>query len=109
MSYCHEHGIPHSKFLSWSAEDRSKALAYTLEKATRCTMCGTAQWEWDEDKFAYTAIEDFCKGCYQKQVAQEETANSLPGTSIRLVPTTQQLKDEMFLQAQRRGRMMREE
>ena len=42
MSYCFEHGIPHSKFLKWDAEDRAKTLAFALESSMRCSMCGTA-------------------------------------------------------------------
>ena len=68
MSYCYEHGIPHSKFLKWDPEDRAKTLAFALESALRCSMCGTASWEWEENKFAYTAVDEFCQGCYQKSI-----------------------------------------
>lgn len=57
-------------------------------------MCGTAGWEWEENKFAYTAVDDFCQGCYQKSRHSEGT-RSLPGTNVKLVPTTPFLKAKM--------------
>jgi hypothetical protein len=105
MSYCHEHGIPHSKFLKWDAEDRAKTLAYSLESALRCQMCGTAPWEWDENKFAFTAVDEFCHGCYQKSIYSDTQSSSLPGTNVRLIPTTPQLTAQMALKARKRSRV----
>lgn len=48
-------------------------------------MCGTAQWEWDESPYAYEPQEQFCKGCYLKDITRE-TSNTLPGTTVLLVP-----------------------
>jgi len=106
MSYCFERGIPHSEFLDWDAEDRSKVLAFALEQSERCDQCGTAPWEWEQDKFAYTAVEVLCKGCYQKSVFSDTESKSLPGTNVRLVPTTPQLKAQMRVTANRRAKMM---
>lgn len=86
MSYCYEQGIPHSEFLDWLPEDRAKALAFMMEKAARCDMCGTAEWEWEADRFAYTPVEKQCKGCYLKHMAAEEGAQ-MPGTTIVMMPT----------------------
>ena len=108
MSYCYEQGIPHSEFLEWDPEDRAKVLAFTMEKAVRCQLCGTAGWEWEENRYAYTAVEDFCQGCYQKSVYQDTQTKSLPGTSVKLLPTTPQLRAQMQLTAQKRGRMSRD-
>lgn len=84
MQFCTEVGLPHSKFLEWSVEDRMKTVAFLLEKADRCALCGTAQWEWEENKRAYQPVEHHCPGCYLKHVAGEEQA-MMPGTTIRLV------------------------
>jgi hypothetical protein len=81
IAYCYEHGIPHSEFLEWLNEDRAKALAFMLEKASRCEMCGTADWEWAENQHAYEPVERFCMGCYLKHMANEDN-KSLPGTTI---------------------------
>jgi hypothetical protein len=108
MSYCFDKGIPHSKLLEWDPEDRAKVIAFSLERALRCDMCGTAQWEWDENKFAYTATEEFCQGCYQKTVHQETDSKSLPGTNIRLVPTTPELQARIALTARKRAKMLRD-
>jgi len=105
MAFCNEKGIAHSKFLRWDPEDRAKALAYLLEQNARCTMCGTAEWEWEENKFAYTPVEEFCKGCYQKSVFSDQQGKSLPGTNVKLVPTTPLLRAQMSLKAKKRARM----
>jgi hypothetical protein len=94
MMFCNTHGIPHSKFLEWDQTDQNKAIAYLYEEGTRCGMCGTADWEWEqEDELgivrpvrAYEPTGHFCMGCYLKSVAGEETGNE-PGQSIRLIPT----------------------
>lgn len=89
MTFCDEHNIKHSEFLDWPIDDRSKALAFQLEKASRCALCGTAEWEWEENKRAYYPIEEFCPGCYQKSMLQE-TAGQVPGTTVKLVPAKSQ-------------------
>ena len=102
MSYCHEKGIPHSAFLEWDPEDRAKILAYSMETGGRCSSCGTAPWEWEENKYAYTAIDEFCTGCYQKSVFSDQESRSLPGTNVKLVPTTPLTKAKMQVQAKKR-------
>lgn len=78
--------MPHSSFLAWSDEDRAKALSYVVENGLRCVMCGTAQWEWDENRFAYEALETTCQGCYIKeQVSRDSERN--PGVTVELRPT----------------------
>jgi hypothetical protein len=105
MTYCYEHAIPHSTFLEWDPEDRAKMLAYALESAARCSMCGTAPWEWDQNKFAYTAMEEFCPGCYQKSIFSDTKSSSLPGTNVKLVPTTPQLTAQLAMKARKRARL----
>jgi len=105
MGYCTDKGIPHSEFLEWDPEDRAKTIAYLLEHGQRCSMCGTASWEWEENKFAFTAVEEFCQGCYQKQVFSDQQGSSLPGTNVKLIPTTPQLTARLALKARRRQRM----
>lgn len=96
MSYCAEHGIPHSKFLKWSTEDRSKTLAYVMENSLICQMCGTAEWQWEEDRFAFEPMAKRCHGCHAKDITAEETAN-LPGVSITLVPSDSITQDDRDL------------
>lgn len=60
-------------------------MAWRLEEADRCQLCGTASWEWDENPHAYQPQEVWCKGCYLKDITTE-TKDNLPGTSIRMVP-----------------------
>ena len=87
LQLCNEWGIPHSEFLSWDPEDKAKALAFSLEKSSRCEMCGTAEWEWEENRYAYEPVEHFCMGCYLKHMAGED-GGSMPGTTITLLPST---------------------
>jgi hypothetical protein len=105
MSYCHEQGIPHSEFLEWDPEDRAKVLAFIMESSQRCQMCGTAPWEWEGNKFAFTAVDEFCQGCYQKSVFGDTQGSSLPGTNVKLIPTTPQLTAQMTIKARKRAKM----
>jgi hypothetical protein len=108
MQFCNENGIPHSEFLTWNPEDRAKAMAFVMETALRCNLCGTAPWEWEDNKFAYQATEEFCKGCYQKAVFTDTQSKSLPGTNVKLVPTTPMMKARMAVQAKKRARLRKE-
>lgn len=63
-------------------------VAYALEKATECPMCGTGSWEWEADPQAYEAALGHCPGCASKDLFREtlgEAARS-PGASVNLVP-----------------------
>ncbi len=90
MSWCKQAGISHSDFKSWDAEDQAKALAFLIEENSKCGMCGTAEWEWEPEqggsRRAYEPVEQFCMGCYLKDVASDSN-NKLPGTTISLMPT----------------------
>jgi len=102
MSLCFEYKIPHGVFLSWPAEDRAKSLAYLIERNERCTMCGTAPWEWENNKFAYEPEDHFCRGCYLKHVANEDR-QKLPGTTVELVRMTpSKLAAKQIMEAKRR-------
>lgn len=96
-------GIPHEKFLEWEPESRAKVIAYLLEQADTCQLCGTARWEWEENRYAYDVEEVFCPGCYRKEVSTE--GDKLPGTRIELVPVTRELRDKQYLQHMRRMHM----
>ena len=85
MRFCNTHGIPHSVFLDWDRSDQAKALATLIEEARRCKMCGTSEWEWEEDRFAYEAVENICHGCEMKEsIEQDTTYRSGPGRYISL-------------------------
>ena len=88
MDFCNQAGIPHSQFLSWGGEDRSKALAFMMEKSARCQMCGTAPWEWEEDRQAYTPIEQMCWGCYHREGTRKDSKTETPGVTVVMVPTS---------------------
>jgi hypothetical protein len=100
-------GIPHSKFLEWDSDDRSKLVAYLLEQGERCDMCGTASWEWEENRFAYEPISSFCQGCYQKQVFSDTEHDSLAGTTVTLIPVTSLRKAERKVAAERMREMQK--
>lgn len=91
MAACFELGISHSHFLGgpdeWTPEDRAKVVAYSIEKSMRCTMCGTADWEWEEDGYAYEAVQQVCFGCQKKDLIRTDPEfESKPGVSIILLP-----------------------
>lgn len=108
MSYCYEKGMSHDEFLSWSPEARAKTLAYALEQASRCQLCGTAEWEWKENRFAYEPEEQFCQGCYLKSVASEGQS-SLPGTTVELIPVTDLSRAKKKVTAQKRAKKLKED
>jgi len=103
LSLCHEHGIPHSEFLNWDPDDKSKALAFLLEKAAKCDMCGTAEWEWDADRKAYEPVEKFCMGCYLKHMVSEG-GGQMPGTTVVMEPTRTQKTAKRHAQMRREHR-----
>lgn len=88
LGYCYDKGLPHSFYLGgpleWTDTDRDKNQAYGLEKGLRCSMCGTAPWEWEQDKNAYEAVIETCMGCYVKDAKREDADG--PGVSITLIP-----------------------
>lgn len=91
MTYCNEHGIPHSEFLSWDPDDRFKALAMEREKRERCALCGTASWEWEANTHAYEPTTQKCWGCYWKEWFQETEKNEARelGSRVTLVRNTE--------------------
>lgn len=75
-----------------------------MEQGETCQLCGTAQWEWEANPFAYDTEERFCKGCYVKEVSAE--GERMPGTRIELVPVTKDLRAKQY-KALKRMRLMR--
>lgn len=71
----------------------------------RCDLCGTAEWEWEEDKRAYAPTEQFCMGCYMKTVYGDGGGGNTPGTTIRLVPTNT-IEHARILVSQKKRAMM---
>jgi len=85
VQWCSDHGLPHSALLDWSEEDRAKLAAFLLEHNSRCQLCGTADWEWEEDRNAYEPMAKQCWGCYIKDSSTDEN-DRLPGSTMTLVP-----------------------
>jgi hypothetical protein len=56
-----------------------------MESSAKCQMCGTSDWEWEEDRYAYEPITIQCHGCYLKAVAQDD-GPSMAGSRVTLVP-----------------------
>lgn len=55
-------------------------------------MCGTAEWEWVEDQYAYEPMRQICFGCQRKDLARDEHDGALAGMSIVLIPAKQAAK-----------------
>jgi hypothetical protein len=87
LQWCSDHGLPHSALLEWSPEDRAKLAAFLLESNSKCQLCGTADWEWEEDRHAYEPIARQCWGCYYKDRASE-SEDKMPGMTVTLVPSS---------------------
>ena len=41
-----------------------------------------------ENRFAYTPVEELCQGCYRSRSSDDADSKALPGTNVKLVPTT---------------------
>lgn len=68
MRVCREWRIPHSEFLSWSALDREKAIAYVVHESARCTECGTHPQDWPTEDIEPFVVEGVrCFGCRATQ------------------------------------------
>lgn len=94
LEYCYEKGLPHSYLLGgpleWQEDDRAKLQALMMERSTKCTMCGTHSWEWEEDRYAYEPMVEVCHGCMLKDMMREEATQ--PGSTITLVPKAKAAK-----------------
>lgn len=47
-------------------------------------MCGTADWEWAVDQYAYVASLHVCQGCALRENSKE-IAKDVPGGTITLL------------------------
>jgi hypothetical protein len=66
MAYCGPRGIALSEFLRWDRKDQEAALSWSAFENRRCTSCGTHPDEWAEDKLAFHAHLEECRGCRDK-------------------------------------------
>lgn len=80
-------------------------MSYEGEK---CALCGTADWEWEEDKFAYEPVVHACMGCYYKSVYNESLGKPAPGTTVELQKTTPQQKAQRAIREEKLARERRE-
>jgi len=58
-----------------------------MEKAARCQMCGTADWEWEADRYAYEPAVRLCRGCEIKESVSDQT-DKRPGQRVELAPAS---------------------
>jgi hypothetical protein len=87
--YAEERGLPYSSLFEdpWTDEDRAILLAVKLEKAQVCPMCGTPEWEHEENPGSYEAAVRVCPGCALKDNKRSESDDKLPpGAHIQLIP-----------------------
>lgn len=74
LRVCRAYQIPHSQFLGWSHDDRSKAIWELARSAQVCSGCGTRAEEWQPEHGghlqAHRAVPEFCPGCHQLEALQ---------------------------------------
>lgn len=89
MAVAATYSIPHSRFLTWDADDRSKAIAHYLRQAETHGPCGTRPAEWDESqgghRNAYTARKRRCRGCEVREQAESSVDPQLDGRGVHVV------------------------
>ena len=80
VDYACERGIPFSQFAGrvpedgeplWLPEDRTVALVWQKMQRSKCSRCGTWDWEWDENPSAWVADFWTCQGCKQVDGAHD--------------------------------------
>ena len=87
LKYAAEHGIPWKRYLAeFDRSDRARIIALQLEEGSRCGLCGTMPWEWEENPDAYEAMPVVCPGCRLKDQTRDLQDTKTPGVSIRLIP-----------------------
>lgn len=74
----------------WTPDDAELALAWKRVQADKCSGCGTAKDEWEEDRFAYVAHTWVCPGCEnienEKQNDPRKDQGGTPGLKTYLLP-----------------------
>jgi len=76
-----------------------KLLAWLAEDALRCKMCGTTDYEWDADKYAYIPSVQVCRGCAMRDNSKE-MAKDVPGGTVVLL-TGAAKKEELARQREK--------
>ena len=71
--------------MSWDVDDRNKVIATLFEEGSRCQMCGTAEWEWKADRYAYHSALHVCLGCQNIELSSEDQ-DTAPGGKMVLIP-----------------------
>lgn len=75
LAVCHHYRISHSQFLSWSQDNRDKAIWWLVRQGETCPGCGTREEEWDPQHGggldAYTATVQLCHGCRELDTLRE--------------------------------------
>ncbi|MFI2663739.1 hypothetical protein [Micromonospora carbonacea] len=83
---CRAYQIPHSTFLGWSHDDRSKAIWQYVREKQRCRGCGTRPDEWQTDhgghQHAYRPVVDRCRGCELLETEREQLAGKPTGSGV---------------------------
>lgn len=71
----------------WTEQDAEYALAWQARQAVACSNCGTRREEWDKDRFAYVAHQQYCPGCEVLHQAQRDVREEIrPFVHIGLIP-----------------------
>lgn len=71
-------------------EDRAAVEIWQIEQAHKHHVCGTFDWEWEEDPEAWRADVHWCIGCYEIETLRAQIAREHPhgegveGWTIRL-------------------------
>lgn len=102
VNYAAERGIPLSVFQGrvvaddepeWLPNDRDAALVWLTESKSKCSRCGTWDWEWDNDPNAWEADIWRCRGCegidVQQRRLRADTNSRHDGKQIRMFRPTE--------------------
>lgn len=86
MRVCDHYRISHSEFLTWTDDDRAKAIHTRLRIERTCKQCGTRPEEWDPDqggdRSAYHAVASTCRGCQERESRLDTLTDAQRGRGV---------------------------
>lgn len=86
LRVCDHYRISHSQFLSWSEDDRDKAIWMFIRERQTCQQCGTRPEEWDPaqggDRDAYHAVVTVCRGCQERESRLDTLTDAQRGRGV---------------------------
>ena len=73
IDYTAERGIPYTAFLTWTPDDRARALAWVRAESARCPGCGVHRWAREDFVDHYEFDFDRCPVCEKRDAKKHDS------------------------------------